>query len=55
VVLDGADEGVAVAHGRDDLAARVGEEPRDAFSKEDGVLRDHDPHGMSALTMVPPV
>src|SRR5581483_1529402 len=47
-------EPVAVGDGGDDVEAVVAQKPREAVAKEREVLRDHDPHGSSALTTVGP-
>ena len=45
---------VGVADLRDDLEAAVGEEVGKALTQQGGVLGDHDPHGITASTRVPP-
>ena len=38
---------------RHDLDARARQQRRDALADEDAVVRDHYPHGSSAVTVVP--
>src|SRR5262245_7415896 len=37
----------------DDLETAFGENARQSFAHEHGVLRDHEPHGISPTTRVP--
>ena len=53
LVLHLAEELLGVAGLADHLEPRLGEEAGDALPKEDGVVGDHDPHGISALSTVP--
>ena len=45
---------VGAAAARQDLAAGVGQQAGDALAQQHAVLGDHDAHGISALTRVPP-
>ena len=38
----------------DHLEAGLVEQPHEPLAQQDAVLGDHDPHGISALTRVPP-
>ena len=42
-----------VSLGRRDLVSAVGEQPPESLAQEDLVLGDHDPHGSSAVIVVP--
>src|SRR5580704_9647656 len=53
-VADACEKRLAVGDPRDDLNAVFGQEQRDTFADERGVVGDHDPHGSSATTIVPP-
>ena len=53
VLGDDGEQRFGVAHPRDDLVPGVLEQPREPFAQEDGVLGDHDPHGISASIRVP--
>ena len=51
---DRVDEGVAVLDGGDHLHPAVAEQADDAVAQQREVLGDHDPHGSSAVRIVPP-
>src|SRR5438874_1219699 len=44
----------AVRYGADDLEPVVAQEPRQPVAEQREVLRDHDAHGITALTVVGP-
>ena len=52
---DGVDERGAVAHRGDDIVARLDQQELQAFPQQQGVVRDHEPHGTAAsITVGPP-
>src|SRR5262249_43216654 len=51
---DRARERVAVGHRRDDVEAVVAQQPRQPVAQQREILRDHDPHGITALIVVGP-
>ena len=51
---DGVEERAGVAELRCDLEAAVCQDVGQALPQQDGVLGDHDPHGITASTRVPP-
>ena len=53
VLGDDGQQRLGVAHPRDDLVPGILEQSREPLAQQDGVLRDHDPHGISASIRVP--
>src|SRR5262249_14714374 len=53
LVRDLAEQLLGVAGLADDVEAGLGEQPGDAFAEQQGIVGDHDPHGISALSRVP--
>ena len=51
---DGAQERLGVARGGHDAVAGLGEQPGQALAQQDGILRDHYPHGSSTAMIVGP-
>ena len=50
----GLDATLGVPLGRGDLVPGLGEQPGQALAQQDGILRDHYPHGSSAAMIVGP-
>src|SRR5438128_2088994 len=53
VLGDRAQQSTRVPQGSDNLVSAVLEEPPEAPAKQHLILGDHDPHGSSAVTVVP--
>ena len=52
--VDRLGQGDRIAHLRHDLVAVLGEDARDPLAEQHRVVRDHDAHGISPTTRVPP-
>ena len=53
VLGDDGEQRLGVADAGDDVVTGVLEQAGEALAQEDGVLRDHDPHGIATSTRVP--
>jgi hypothetical protein len=53
VLSDDGHQGLGIAYPCDDLMSGILKQSCEPLAKQDGVLRDHDPHGISASIRVP--